>query len=215
MWGLAREMLLLGTSLFTLFNAPSAMAAFASLAAPYPPEVQRRMARRTAGLYAVAILLMTWVGRPLLRVLGVSLPALRLGGGFVLLLAAIPMLTEYQRTAAREEANEAIRAASPSWAQLVAVPLTFPISIGGATVAVVVAASGYQLSPTRALATSLVCLVMSALVWLTLRMALPLTRRLSRGTVVTLTAVSGLLLVCVAFQVMASGLRELLPGLGH
>ncbi len=209
---LAREMLLLGTSLLTLFNPPSTMAAFASLAAPYPPEVQRRMVRRTVVLYAITIMLVTWVGRPLLRILGVSLPALRLGGGFVLLLAAVRMVTDYQRAGSVEEADRP-PASHPSWVQVVAVPLTFPISIGGATVAVIVAASGYQLSPLRALTTSLVCLAMTGLVWLTLSAAIPLTRRLSRGTVVALTAVSGLLLVCVSFQVMASGLRELLPGL--
>jgi len=75
--GLAREMLLLGTSLLILFNPPSAIAAFATLAGPFPPEVQRQMARRTAVFYAAAILVVTWVGRPLLKVLGLSLPALR------------------------------------------------------------------------------------------------------------------------------------------
>jgi multiple antibiotic resistance protein len=210
MSGLSREMLLLGVSLLTLFNPPSAMAAFASLAVPYPLEIQKRMVRRTVVLYAIAIFLVTWVGRPLLRLLGVSLPALRLGGGFVLLLAAIRMVTDYQRAGTEMERE---RPVSSHWSQVVAVPLTFPISIGGATVAAIVAASGDQVSPHRALATSLVCLIMTALVWLTLRAAIPLTQRLSRGALVGLTAVSGLLLVCVAFQVMASGLRELLPGL--
>jgi len=36
MQALVREMLLLGMSLLTLFNPPSSMAVFASLARPYP-----------------------------------------------------------------------------------------------------------------------------------------------------------------------------------
>ena len=49
-------MLLLGMSLLTLFNPPTSMAFFATLASLYPLDVQSRMARRTAALYAVAIL---------------------------------------------------------------------------------------------------------------------------------------------------------------
>lgn len=210
---LAREMLLLGTSLLTLFNPPSAMAAFASLASPYAQDVQNRMARRTAGYYAVAILLVTWVGRPLLRVLGLSLPALRVAGGFVLLLAALPMVTQYQRSDARTEAELEAERKTRSWVNLVAVPLTFPISIGGATVAAVIAAAGETPSLPRTLATSLVCLLMTAVVWLTLRSSIPLTRRISHASMVALTAISGLVLLCIAFQVIAAGLRGLLPGL--
>jgi multiple antibiotic resistance protein len=174
------------------------------------------MARRTAGHYAVAILLVTWAGRPLLNLLGLSLPALRVAGGFVLLLAALPMVTEYQRSSAQQEAElEAGAASSRNWVQLGAVPLTFPISIGGATVAAVIAAAGHHPSLQRAIATSLVGLAMTAVVWLTLRSAVPVTRRFSRGAMAALTAFSGLLLVCIAFQVMAAGLRDLLPGLSR
>ena len=214
MLGLTREMLLLGTSLFTLFNPPSAIAAFATLASPYPREVQNRMARRTAAFYAATILVVTWAGRPLLSVLGLSLPALRVAGGFVLLLAAVPMVTHYQRSDAQKEAEfEAAAAKSRSWVQVVAVPLTFPISIGGATVAAVIAATGDKPSVDRALATSLVCIVMTGVVWLTLGSAIPLMQRISRGSMAALTAFSGLLLLCIAFQVIAAGLRDLLPGL--
>jgi multiple antibiotic resistance protein len=213
-----REMLLLAVSLLILFNPPSAMAAFAPLASPYPRDLQHRMARRTAAFYALAMLLVTWAGRPLLYALGLSLPALKVAGGFVLLLAALPMVTEYQRTASKKEAEletEDEEEKSRSWTKVVAVPLTFPISLGGATVAAVIAATGEHLNLARAIATSVVCLLLAGVVWLTLRSALPLTRRISPGSMAALTGFSGLLLLCIAFQVISSGLRELLPGLGQ
>jgi len=212
---MVRYALLFGISLLTLFNPPSVMAAFASLAGRYPSEIQTRMARRTALYYAVAILLLTWAGRPLMTILGLSLPALRMAGGFVLLLAAVPMVTHYQRGDADKEAELEAGAKNRNWTQLVAVPLTFPISIGGATAAAVIAAMGSKPSLTRATASSVVCLLMTAVVWLTLRSAVPLTRRLSRGSMAALTALSGLLLLCIAFQLITAGLRDLLPGLRH
>ena len=216
MEGLTHELVLLGTSLLTLFNPPSAMAAFATLASPYPRDVQQRMARRTAVLYGIAILVVIWAGRPLLGVLGLSLPALRVAGGFVLVLASIPMVTEYQRSDSRKEAElEAAAAETSSWVQVVAVPLTFPISIGGATVAAVIAATGERPSLMRAIGTSVLGLFMTVVVWLSLRSAIPLTRRISRGSLAALTAFSGLLLLCIAFQVMTTGLRDLLPGLAR
>ncbi|HEY7375951.1 MAG TPA: MarC family protein [Polyangia bacterium] len=216
---MVRDALLFGISLLTLFNPPSVMAAFASLARGYPADIQTRMARRTALYYAVAVLLLTWAGRPLLSILGLSLPALRMAGGFVLLLAAVPMVTQYQRgdtdREAELEAELEAGARTRNWAQLVAVPLTFPISIGGATAAAVIAAGGGRPNLLRALLSSAVCLVMTAVVWLTLRSAVPLTRRISRGSMAALTALSGLLLLCIAFQLIAAGLRDLLPGLSH
>jgi multiple antibiotic resistance protein len=212
---LVHEMLLLGMSLLTLFNPPSTMAAFTTLASPYPRDVQKRMARRTAAFYAVAILATIWAGRPILMMLGLSLPALRVAGGFVLLLAAIPMVTQYQRSDSKKEAElEAAAAKSGNWVQLVAVPLTFPLSIGGATVAAVIAATGSKPSLTRAIATTVLALLMTGVVWLTLGSAIPLTRRISRASLAAVNALSGLLLLCIAFQVMAAGLRDLLPGLG-
>jgi multiple antibiotic resistance protein len=173
------------------------------------------MARRTAAFYAVAILATVWAGRPILVMLGLSLPALRVAGGFVLLLAAIPMVTQYQRSDSKKEAElEAAAAKNSNWVQLVAVPLTFPLSIGGATVAAVIAATGNKASLTRAIATTVLCLLMTGVVWLTLRSAIPLTRRISRASLAAVNALSGLLLMCIAFQVMAAGLRDLLPGLG-
>jgi multiple antibiotic resistance protein len=212
---MVRDALLFGISLLTLFNPPSVMAAFASLARGYPVDIQTRMARRAALYYAFAVLLLTWAGRPLLAILGLSLPALRMAGGFVLLLAAVPMVTQYQRGDADREAELEAGARTRNWAQLVAVPLTFPISIGGATAAAVIAAGGGRPNLLRALLSSAVCLIMAVVVWLTLRSAVPLTRRISRGSMAALTALSGLLLLCIAFQLIAAGLRDLLPGLSH
>jgi multiple antibiotic resistance protein len=216
MQDLVKEMALLWLSLLTLFNPPSAIAAFAPLVKSYPAEVQHRMAGRVAGFYLLVMLLVTWAGRPLLRILGLSLPALRVAGGFVLLLAAIPMVTQYQRGDAREEAQLEIEAVkSGAWHELVVVPLTFPISLGGATLAAVIASGGGKVILVRAILTSVVCLLMSGVVWLTLRSAAPLTKRISRGSMAALTAASGLVLLCIAFQVLAAGARELLPGLNR
>jgi multiple antibiotic resistance protein len=213
---LAKDAALLWLSLLTLFNPPSAVAAFAALVKHFSADVQRRMARRVAIIYLAVMLFVTWGGRPLLRIMGLSLPALRVAGGFVLLLAAIPMVTQYQRADAREEAElENASVKNRSWHQLVAVPLTFPIALGGATVAAVIAAAGGgKLIVARAAMTSLACVLMAGVVWLTLRSAVPLTRHISRGSMAALTAASGMVLLCIAIQVIAAGVRELLPGLG-
>ena len=115
------------------------------------------MARRTAAFYAAAIWSSPrWVARSS-NVLGLSLPALRVAGGFVLLLAALPMVTQYSEAMRRKEAElEAVAAKSGNWVQVVAA-LHFPISIGGATVAAVISDSGKQPSFYRALATSGIC----------------------------------------------------------
>ena len=107
--------------------------------------------------------------------LGLSLPALRVAGGFVLLLAAIPMVTQYQRS--DEQEAEVFEAASAEERQLGTAGRRrrrpFQLRSACATVAAAIAATGNKPSLTRALATTVLSLLMSGVVWLDARLGDP------------------------------------------
>jgi multiple antibiotic resistance protein len=203
--------LLLFTSLFALFNPPAAIAPFVAVTGAFPRDVQHRMAKRIGCYYALAMVGAALVGHPLLALLGISLPALRLTGGFILLLAAIPMATHPERYV-RAEVHEALREEESSWTTLSAVPLTFPISLGGATLSAIVTAGSAASFPWGLGRVIAVCVAMALVVWLTFRFAPLLGRRLSRGGLSILTAVGGVLLLCIAFQVLVPAVRALVAG---
>jgi multiple antibiotic resistance protein len=209
---MVQNAIVLFVGLLTLFNPPSAVGAYISLMREAPPEVQHRVALRVAVGYVVTLILLAWIGRKLLVLLGISLPALRLAGGLILLRAALPMVSAREKSP-RGASHPAATAEEAR--ALEVVPLMFPLSLGGASFATVIGASGGR--PYDAflwtLTVSIVCMLMGVVVWATFRAAPVIGRRLRPGGIGILTALGGIILVCIGLQIITLALGDLLPGL--
>jgi multiple antibiotic resistance protein len=99
---------------------------------------------------------------------------------------------------------------SAQWGDLAMVPLLFPLSIGGGTIAVAVSESGRHQSIEGLLLVSTVVLAMVPVVVMTFLAAGSLRGRLSTGALDALARVSGIVLVALAVQLLAQGLTELI-----
>jgi multiple antibiotic resistance protein len=148
-------------------------------------------------------------GELLLRAIGASLPAFRVGGGLVLLLMALAMLNA-QAGPVRQTSAEAQELEQGEVAGVV--PLAFPLLAGpGAISTAIIAAEegglAHRFSVVGGIA--LVCVM----TWLVLRNAHYIAAHLSVTGMNVATRILGLLLAAMAVQFMAEGLRELLPGL--
>ncbi len=203
--------LLLFTSLLTLFSPPAAVAPFVAITGRFTPDIQRRMAARIAAYYGVTLLGAALIGRPVLSVLGISLPALQLTGGLILLLAALPMALKPEHYV-KEGVRDAWSREGTAWITLAAVPFTFPITVGGATLATMVTAGSAARGPWALARLLSVCIAMTVVVWLTFRFAPLLGRRLGEAGLSILTAVGGVTLVCIAFQILVPAVHALLAG---
>ena len=148
-------------------------------------------------------------GEAILRLMGASLPAFRVGGGLVLLLMALAMLNakvgEMRQT--RAEAAE-LESGEVSGV----VPLAVPLLAGpGAISTTIIAAQAGGVAHALAL---IVCIgLMCALLWALLRAAHALGRRLSTTALNVATRLLGLILAAIAIETMADGLKRLFPGL--
>ena len=210
-----RDVLVLLVGLVALFNPPSALGPFVAVARRFDAGTQKRMARSVAVNYAVALVVSTWVGQIILGVMSISLSSLRLAGGLVLTLAALPMVMRRDSADEPGPSERTTVGAAQNWRSLTLVPLTFPLAVGGASVATVITASASDRSAVHLVLISAVCLAVAGVVWVTFRVAPFLARRMSKVGLDVLTVVSGTLLLCIALQIFTSGLRGLLPGLSH
>jgi multiple antibiotic resistance protein len=212
------ELALFAVALLTLFNPPGSLASFVSLTEGLPPNTHHRMALQIALSYALVLVLSIWVGQAALDAMGISLSALRLAGGFLLLRAAVemgePASTAAQQTKIKIHVELPTETTPDAWRSIAIVPLTFPITVGGATVAAAVGAAGAAHDFQRLLGCTAVVLGMTVVVWLVYRFGAPLVRRLPTAALAALAGVSRILLICISFEILARGLRELLPGLG-
>lgn len=201
------ELLLFGISLLAMFSPLATLGPAASLLGDAPAEVQRRVAFSVARNYVAVTLLTVLLGSLVLSALGISTAALILTGGAALIHQGWPLMTRAGKAADREVQ---VMPGSGNWEGMAAVPLTFPITIGGGTIAVVVSAATRYAAPWDLAALAAVCLLMAVPVFLTFSFAGRLVRHLSSGAIDAVNRVSGIILFALGAQLAVKGLAGLL-----
>jgi multiple antibiotic resistance protein len=183
---------------------------FLSVTATYGDEARRTLARTVAFTVFLVLAVAAFIGEALLELIGASLPAFRVGGGLVLLLMALAMLTA-QAGGVRQSKAEAAELEAGEVHGVV--PLAIPLLAGpGAISTAIIAAEGGSLVHQGII---VLCIaVVCAVVWLALRAAHRIAARMSTTGMNVATRILGLLLAAMAVQTMAVGLKALFPGLG-
>jgi len=157
--------------------------------------------RRVAAAQAVAvsfgvITAFALVGRQILRYLGITVPALQVSGGLLLLLVALELLT------GRDTPPEEVRDVN-----VALVPLGTPLLAGpGAIVAVIVFVQGVR-GTGQGLAVAAGVVVIHVVLLAILLVSGLITRLLGEGAIALLTRISGLLLAAIAVQLVAEGVQ--------
>jgi len=174
-------------------------------------EEKLRTARATA--FTVGILLATAAvaGETLLAIMGTSLAAFRVGGGIVLLLMGIAMVGA-EASPLRTTPEEATEAATK--ASVAVVPLAIPLLAGPGALSAVIVQMDRGHGPEHALLVLACIAVVTFACWLSLRFAEPFGRAIGPIGLNVANRLLGIVLTAIAVEMMANGLRTLLPGLG-
>jgi multiple antibiotic resistance protein len=148
-------------------------------------------------------------GEALLELIGASLPAFTAGGGLVLLLMALAMLNA-EAGKVRQNPEEAREMESRDLSGVV--PLAVPLLAGpGAISTTIIAAQKGGASHVGGLLGCI--LAVCVLLWVVLRLAERIGERMSLSALNVATRLLGLLLAAIAIEMMADGVKVLLPGL--
>ncbi len=178
---------------------------FAALTKDSTPT-QRRLFATRGVLVALAILLFFAVlGNAILDVFGITIPALRTAGGILLLLIAIDMVfarhsggtgtTDEEETEARQSHDISV------------FPLAMPLMAGpGAISAVILLTTGAQSDLEFWLVLAAIVVIL-ALCWLTLLIAIPIQRLLGLTGLSVVSRIVGILLAALAVQFVFDGIR--------
>jgi multiple antibiotic resistance protein len=179
--------------------------------------VQRRRTVLVSSFSAFAVIATSaLLGLQILEFFSISLASFQVGGGMLLLTAALSMLNA-QPAEARANADEVHDAEEKAavGASIAVVPLTIPLLTGPATMSTVViyadkAKSVFQLA-------SLVGygVVIGLATALCFSLAEPIARVLGKTGINVMTRLMGLILAALAVEVMADGLHKLFPVLAR
>jgi len=199
-------------ALVAIVDPIAAIPLFLQLTDGFTAREQARTARVTAlavfGVLAGAAL----AGDAILGAFGTSLPAFRVGGGIVLLLMALSMLTaEPDRT--RHTPEEDL--ASKEKASVAVVPLGVPLLAGpGAISAVILQMNDGASAVHRVLVLGVIALL-AASCWLALRNAARIGRIVGPIGMNVVVRLFGLVLAAIGVEFIAAGVKQLFPALAQ
>jgi multiple antibiotic resistance protein len=190
-------------TLLVIMDPPGVVPPFIGLTRGLPAKVRNRLAWQAAVVGLGVIVGFAVFGQSILAYLGVQVPSLQAAGGLLLLLVALQLLT-----GTYSEPTEAER----SKVNVAFVPLGTPLLAGpGAIVATMVfvqRAGGVAQFVSFAVA----LLMVTVLLWLTMRFSGVLLRVLRPSGVELLTRIAGLLLSAIAVQLVVDAIRAFVSG---
>ena len=151
------------------------------------------------------------MGLNILTFFGISLASFQVGGGLLLLTAALSMLNAQPAEAKTNEEELNIAAARAS---IAVVPLTIPLLTGPASMSTVViyAAKATTFWQLATLVGYVVVIAVATFICFSL--ANPIARFLGKTGINVMTRLMGLILAALAVEVMSDGLIKLFPILG-
>lgn len=192
------------TSILFLVDPIAVVPAYLAFVRKDDAAQRRRIARSACVAAAIALLIFAAGGDVILRGFGVTLPAFRIAGGFILWLVAMDMLRGQRTT---QEGNQELMEGQQK-DDVSLTPLGIPMLAGPGAMSTVMVLSAQARTPLYK-SMVFVSIVLTMLIsWAMLRVADRLFARLGESGIRVATRVMGLVLAAVAVQFVISGLSD-------
>jgi multiple antibiotic resistance protein len=197
-------------SLFAILTPFAALPTFLTLTQGETPEQQRLTALTAARTVAGVLIAASLSGDAVLSVLGASIHSFRVGGGLVLVLMSLSMLSA-KVSSVQQSAEEAVAVEDRTSSGVV--PLGIPLLAGPGAISSVIV-EGHRIASLWHQVGVIACIIVvaAALYW-SLRLAVPIGEKLGRFGLNIINRLFGLLLAAIGVEMMAGGLRALFSGL--
>lgn len=195
-------------TLLAILTPFAAIPVFLALTAGQDDAFRRRTADMAAATVFAVLFVSAVTGDMLLRVMGTSLDAFRVGGGIVLFTMSLSMLNA-KVSAVQQTPEEADEAGQKS--VLGVVPIGIPLLVGPGSISSTIIETKRNPEIAHLLAVIACIALVCVAVWITLRLADPIGKRLGRTGLNILNRIFGLLLAAIAVQIIAAGLVGLFP----
>jgi multiple antibiotic resistance protein len=196
-------------ALLVVANPLSALPAVLGITRNMSVEEKKRTGITSAVAVGVILLIATWIGTPLLMVLGIRLPAFQVAGGFILFLMALSMLNA-EESPIKQTPDESKERRSDSSA---VVPLAIPIIAGPGAISTVIVKVGEFPGVTNLLLLSAAACLVAFVMGVLLYFAGSLERIFKRSGINIINRIGGLLLTSIAVQMLAGGIIDIFPAL--
>jgi multiple antibiotic resistance protein len=164
---------------------------------------------RTVTLSVTTVLLTAlFIGEEILHFFGISISSFRVGGGILLMLMSLSMLQGKISETVRNR-DEAL--ADENGSTMAVVPLSIPLLAGPGAISTVILYAQRSSDINHYAAMSIDIILVTGILWMVLRATPWLSRRLSRTGINVVIRLMGLILMALAVEFIAAGLKGLFP----
>lgn len=198
-------------SLLVITNPLSALPAVLRITRNQSAKEKEKTAFVATLSIGIILLIATWIGTPLLAILGIGIPSFQVAGGFVLLTLAFSMLnaTESSIKQSPEEQKEKISKESGA-----IVPLAIPIIAGPGAISSIIASVSHYPGLVEQLLLTLAAILVTLVLGLVLYFSSTLEKMIGQSGINIFNRIGGLILAAIAIQTLANGALGLFPGWG-
>ncbi len=197
-------------SLIAILNPAGSVGVFLSMTSDRSAQERQQIALVATLTIFITLVLITWIGIPILNLFGISLPAFEITGRLIILLRGLAMLNSKETETPTSQTAEGMEPRSKR-ESIAVVPLAIPIIAGpGAMTNVIIfsqnSSIGYKF---------IVCggiLAVSLMMGVVLFFAPRIGRMIGETGINITTRIMGLLLAAIAMSMITSGLALMFPG---
>jgi len=198
-------------AIFAIMNPFVNLPVFLSLTEGMTPAEQRRTGWMTVVYSAALCLVVALAGTQILGLFGISVDDFRVAGGIVILMIGLGMLNGSAGSA--HHGTEAEKASQSERTAVAFYPLSFPMLVGPGTITTIILFTGQAkgMSDVSALGFVLACNL--AALGLVMHFATAIGHLMSQTLKTVMIRLMGMILAAIAVDMIAGGLKVLLPGL--
>lgn len=194
-------------AVLVICNPVSALPALLNLTQGRSFAEKKIIAKQTAFAVGIILVVVTWLGAPILNFFGIDIPAFQLAGGVVLFTVAFAMLKA--QTSRIQQSKEDQREAEQK-ESIAVVPLAMPIIAGPGAIATVIVSLGNNPGILNQVWMTFAVVLVAVAIWGLLYFAYPIESVLKHTGINIITRIGGLILASLSVQTIIKGIDALL-----
>lgn len=189
-------------ALLPISNPFSTVPLFLSLTRGHSEEWGRQQSLRACIYMAAILLIFMWSGAIIIEFFGISIPAIRVAGGIIIMRVGFSMLNPAETDEISDEGKQEAKKMS----DISFTPLAMPSLSGPGSISVVISMAALEDNLPGYFAISIGILLVVIAAFIAMRSAPMISRVLGVVGLDALTRIMGFLLICIAFQFVFDGL---------
>ena len=198
--------------LLPLSNPLTTVALFLGLSGDMTIEGRQKVIKMTP-IYVFFIMIISWYsGQAIMNTFGVSIPGLRIAGGFIVAYIGFRMLFPIVANNVNDDDDKI----STNSSSVAFVPLAMPSTAGPGTIAMIISMASSAITNEQAyphwvmlVAPPLVFIVFSIILWGCLKSSNIIMKFFGKSGIDAISRLMGFLLVCMGVQFIITGIAEL------